>query len=85
MPRLNALIYNWWSPYARMVDPRVRQKASTCRPLMAGSVAWMTRKTRQMTFVLTVGDGAKATFRQSFAEMARFLRELQAAPQLTGA
>ncbi len=34
MVHLNALFYNWWSLFARLIEPGSRQEAKTSRPLM---------------------------------------------------
>ncbi len=82
MVRMNALFYNWWSVYARMIDPDTRREAKTSRPMMMDGVARVTRHGRQTTLVLTIAHSAAAGLRESFEEMARFLRELPTAPQL---
>ncbi|MDE0207883.1 MAG: transposase [Candidatus Tectomicrobia bacterium] len=85
MVRMNALFYNWWSVYARMIDPDTRREAKTSRPMMMDGVARVTRHGRQTTLVLTIAHSAAARLRESFEEMARFLRELPTAPQLAEA
>ena len=34
MVRVNALFYNWWSLFVRMIDPESRREARTSRPQM---------------------------------------------------
>jgi len=34
-----ALVYNWWNPYLRMVEPRKHLEAITARPLLMSAVA----------------------------------------------
>ncbi len=38
MVRLNALFYNWWSLFVRVIDPESRREAKTSRPQMMGAV-----------------------------------------------
>ena len=83
MVRLNALIYNWWSLFVRMLDPECRREAKTSRPLMMQGVARATRHGRQTTLLLTVAHSASAGLREAFARTCRFLRDVQNAPQLT--
>ena len=82
MVRMNALSCNWWPVYARRIDPDARREAKTSRPMMMDGVARVTRHGRQTTLVLTIAPRAAARLRESFEEMARFLRELSTAPQL---
>ena len=86
MVRLNALFYNWWSLFVRMIDPESRREARTSRPQMMEGVARVTRVTRhgrQTTLLLTIAHSASVHLREAFVAMTRFLRELQNAPQLT--
>ncbi len=83
MVRLNALFYNWWSLFVRMIDPDSRREARTSRPQMMEGVGRVTRHGRQTTLLLTVAHSAAAGLRAAFAAMTRFLRELQNATQLT--
>ena len=83
MVRLNALVYNWWSLFVRMLDPECRREAKTSRPLMMQGVARATRHGRQTTLLLTVAHSASDGLRAAFAQTCRFLREVQNAPQLT--
>ena len=52
------------------------------RLLLQDGVARVTRHGRQTTLVLAISHSAAARLRESFEEMARFLRELPTAPQL---
>src|SRR2546428_4108681 len=42
MARHIALVYNWWSLFARLADPSVRREAITSRPLLLHAVARQT-------------------------------------------
>ena len=83
MVRLNAVVYNWWSLFVRMLDPECRREAKTSRPLMMQGVARATRHGRQTTLLLTVAHSASGGLRAAFAQTCRFLRDVQNAPQLT--
>ncbi len=47
--RLNALFFNWWSLFVRLIDPESRREARTSRPLLMDGVARVTRHSRQTT------------------------------------
>ena len=83
MARLDALVYNWWSLYVRMVDPEARRKAQTSRPQMMDGVARVTQRGRQKSLILTIAQSAAGGLRAAFVALTSFLRELQNAPQLT--
>ena len=83
MVRLNALFYNWWSLFVRMIDLDSRHEARTSRPQRLEGVGRVTRHGRQTTLLLTIAHSAAAGLRAAFTAMTHFLRELQNAPQLT--
>ena len=83
MARLNALVYNWWSLYVRMIDPEARREAQTSRPQMMDGVARVTQHGRQKRLIPTIAHSAAGGLRAAFVAMTRFLREVQNAPQLT--
>ena len=81
MVRLNALFYNWWSLFVRLIDLESRLEARTGRPLLMDGVARVKRHSRQTTLLLTIAHSATGGMRAAFAAMTRFLREIQNAPQ----
>ena len=68
----------------RLLDPERRREAKTSRPLMMDGVGRVSRHSRQVTLLLTIAHSAAAGLRARFVALARFLRDLQNAPQLTG-
>lgn len=83
MARMNALFYNWWSLFVRLISPEARREAQTSRPTMLAGVGRVTRHSRQKKLVLTIAHSASRGLRAAFEGLARFLREVQNAPQLT--
>lgn len=81
--RITALVYNWWSLFVRLVDPMTGREAVTSRPLLMEGVARATRHAGQTTLLLTSSHGKAVRLRPKLAAVARFLREVQSAPQLT--
>jgi len=47
MARLIALVYNWWSPFGRLLDRQRHREAVTSRPMLLGGVARQTRHAGQ--------------------------------------
>lgn len=48
-----ALIYNWWSLFVRLANPKVRLEAITSRPFLLSGVARKTRHAGQQHLVIT--------------------------------
>lgn len=82
--RLVALVYNWWSLFARLVNPDQHHEAITSRPLMLQAIGRKTTHAGQ-TIVTVTSTHAKGTVVQTaMRELARFFKELkQTAEQLT--
>ena len=51
--RAVALIYNWWSLFVRMANPKARREAITSRPWLMSSVGRRTEHAGQTTITLT--------------------------------
>ena len=49
MARFIALIYNWWSLFARLAEPAKHLEAITSRPLLPTAVVERSRHARQIT------------------------------------
>jgi hypothetical protein len=62
MARITALIYNWWSLFARLADPDQHTEAITSRPLMLHAIGKQTRHAGQnrLTISSTHAEAAKA-------------------------
>ena len=48
-----ALIYNWWSLFVRLANPKARREAITSRPWLMSSVGRRTEHAGQTTITLT--------------------------------
>ena len=83
MARMNALLYNWWSLFVRLISPEAWREAQTSRPTMLAGVGRVTRQSRQKKLLLTIAHSASRGLRAAFEALARFLREVQNAPQLS--
>jgi hypothetical protein len=81
--RLVALVYNWWSLFARLINPDQHHEAITSRPLMLQAIGRKTTHAGQ-TIVTVTSTHAKASVVQTaMRELARFFKELnQTAEQL---
>ena len=56
--RAVALIYNWWSWYARLAHPDARMEAITSRPLLLAAVGYMTEHAGQTRVLLSITHAA---------------------------
>lgn len=53
MARMIALIYNWWSLFVRLADPKKHTEAITSRPLLLNAVGRQTQHARQITIAIS--------------------------------
>ena len=81
--RLVALVYNWWSLYARLLNPDKHHEATTSRPLMLQSVGRKTTHAGQTTVTVTSTHAKVTVVQAAMQELTRFFKELiRAAEQL---
>jgi hypothetical protein len=64
--RAVALIYNWWSLFVRLANPKARREAITSRPWLMSSVGRRTEHAGQTTITLT---GQHADFSKARAAL----------------
>jgi hypothetical protein len=74
--RLVALVYNWWSLYARLVNPDKHHEAITSRPLMLQSVGRKTTHAGQTTVTVTSTHAKASVVQAAMQELTRFFKEL---------
>jgi hypothetical protein len=81
--RLVALVYNWWSLFARLVNPDQHHEAITSRPLMVQAIGRKTTHAGQTIVTVTSTHAKVAVVQTAMRELARFFKELnQTAEQL---
>jgi hypothetical protein len=81
--RAVALIYNWWSWYVRLANPKARREAITSRPLLLSGVARLTEHAGQSRLLLTLMHGAGEQIKAMIAAVRAGLEHVRAtAPQL---
>lgn len=81
--RAVALVYNWWSWYARLAHPSARLEAKTSRPLLLAAVGRMTHHAGQTHLVLTSMHAASKGIKTMIANIRAGLAHILAnAPQL---
>jgi len=79
-----ALFFNWWSLFARLVDPSKRREAITSRPLFLGSVARQTLHAGQVSITITPSHVKATKIREMLSSASLFLKGLlETAEQLT--
>jgi hypothetical protein len=84
MARLIALVYNWWSLFARLADPDHHREAITSRPLLLHGVARQTRHAGQTRLTVTSSHGRRQHVVRALTRIAKFFRDLrQNAEQLS--
>jgi hypothetical protein len=72
-----ALIYNWWSLFARLADPAHHREAITSRPLLLSAIARQTRHAGQVTLTISSTHGLRDKARRAYVRIAGFLAELR--------
>jgi hypothetical protein len=81
--RAVALIYNWWSWYARLAHPKTRLEAITSRPMLLSGVARLTQHAGQSRLLLTLTHAAGDQIKAMIANIRKGLDHvLENAPQL---
>jgi len=74
--RLIALVYNWWSLYARLIEPAQHHEAVRSRPRLLGGVARQSQHAGQRRLAVRLLHGEAAALRPRIAAAARFLQSL---------
>ena len=74
--RLVALVYNWWSLYARLLNPDKHHEAITSRPLMLQSVGRKTNHAGQTIVTVTSSHAKASTVQAAMRDVTRFFKEL---------
>lgn len=84
MSRMSALVYNWWTLFARLLYPHKHAEAIATRPLLLSSVGRVTRSGRQTTLTMTSQHCQAKPLQPLYRRVALFFRQLtQDAPQLS--
>ena len=82
--RAVALIYNWWSWYVRLANPRTRREAITSRPLLLAGIARLTTHAGQSRLLVTLTHAGADQIKSMIANVRQGLETvLASAPQLT--
>lgn len=77
------LIYNWWSWYVRLANPKARLEAITSRPLLLNAVGRLTQHAGQPRILLTVTHAAEDQVKALIVNIRNGLQRVrEAAPQL---
>ncbi len=74
--RAVALVYDWWSLYARLIDPDRHAEALTSRPLLLHAVARQVRHGKQTYLKITSSHGDASAVRRRLAQAVDFLDSL---------
>lgn len=76
LARCVALVYDWWSLFARLIDPDRHAEAITSRPLLLHAVARQLRHAGQTRLKITSSHGEAEAVRHRLARVSRFLSDL---------
>ena len=74
--RLIALAYNWWSLYARLIDPGQHHEALTSRPRLLGGVARQTEHAGQRRLSVRLLHAQADELKRQIVRVVAFLQEL---------
>jgi hypothetical protein len=81
MARTVALIYNWWSWYARAAHPEARLEAVTSRPLLLAAVGRILKHAGQTFLTLTPIHAATSLMKSMIRNISNVLQSVIAAAQ----
>ena len=83
--RAVALVYNWWSWYVRLANPKSRLEAKTSRPKLLSGLGKLTSHARVNKIVLVLTHEAATQIKAMIANIRAGIEHIRgAAPQLTG-
>jgi hypothetical protein len=72
-----ALVYNWWSLFARLADPEHHREAITTRPLLLSAVASRTQHAGKVTLTISSTHAMRDKARVAYVRIAGFLAGLR--------
>jgi hypothetical protein len=78
MARIIAQIYNWWTLFARWINPEKHVEAVTSRPLMLYGVARENTHARQRTIRITPMHGKGRENREKIGIISSILNKIKA-------
>jgi hypothetical protein len=79
-----ALVFNWWSLFARLAEPDRHREAITSRPLLLQAIGRQTNHAGRTTVTITSPHGEHHRARRALTRIAGFFAELRkTAEQLT--
>ena len=77
MARFVALVYNWWSLFARLAEPERHMEAPTSRPLLLYGIGRQTDHAGQRTITITSSHGRAGHVRRALAALVTFFASLK--------
>jgi hypothetical protein len=77
LARTVALVYNWWSLFARLAGPGHHREALTSRPLLLSAIAQRTRHAGQVTLSISSSHGMRDKARRAYVRIAGFLAQIR--------
>jgi len=84
MAKIIALVYNWWTLFVRLIEPKKHMEALTSRPLLLHAVGKKTIHANQTTLVVSSTHGESPRIHRRLAHLSQFFKNLNTTtPQLT--
>jgi len=77
MARTTALIYNWWSLFVRLADPKKHTEAITSRPLLLSAIGRRTRHANQIQLTITASHAEAQFAERQYRRIAALLNSLR--------
>jgi hypothetical protein len=77
MARMTALVYDWWSLFVRLADPRQHSEAITSRPLLLHAPARQIRHGAQTRIIISHPHAEAAWVESACREIAAFFKTLR--------
>ena len=81
MARFIALVYNWWSLFARLLNPDKHSEAITSRPMILGGVARQTQHSGQKRLTISLSHGKCVEIKEMIAVASEFLKTIIASAE----
>ena len=84
MARIIAVIYNWWTLFARLIEPNSHMEAITTRPLLLHAVGKQISHAGQKIIKVSSGHGKFGSVQSSLVKLSAFFKTLRPCAEQLG-
>ncbi len=84
MARIIAIVYNWWTLFARLIKPEQHLEAITSRPLLLHAVGRQTQHAGQTTIQVSSGHGKFKKVQAALTSVSAFFKTLKSCAEQLG-